>query len=124
MYRTLHTTVRPVTHSCCSSAPALGRDGRRLGHAPQRASVEAHFPFDVVRDGRPYDAAASGMMSGLRDLTAVFADRGIGRDAVRLAGVHRSDVVIVGCLLPGAIDETIRVGLPVGSLAHTLWSFF
>jgi UDP:flavonoid glycosyltransferase YjiC (YdhE family) len=115
--------------------PALGiareitrRGGtvRFLGHEPQRTAIErAGFRFTAVRDGRPYDAAAPrGTVSALRDLTAVFADRGIGADAIRLAGAEPTDVVIVDCLLLGALDDIVRAGLPAVVLVHTLWSFF
>jgi hypothetical protein len=60
----------------------------------------------------------------MRDLTAVFADRGIGADAIRLAHAEPTDVVIVDCLLLGALDILVRAGLPTVSLVHTLWSFF
>ncbi len=115
--------------------PALGiaqeivrRGGsvRFLGHEPQRAAVtRAGFRFEAVHEGRPYDSAAPrSTVSALRDLTAVFADRGIGADALRLAQAEPTDVVIVDCLLLGAIDVLVRAGLPTVSLVHTLWSFF
>jgi UDP:flavonoid glycosyltransferase YjiC (YdhE family) len=63
-------------------------------------------------------------VSALRDLTAVFADRGIAADALRLARADPTDVVIVDCLLLGALDTLVRAGLPTVSLVHTLWSFF
>ena len=103
-----------------------GGTARFLGHEPQRHAVEtAGFPFTPVRDGIAYDAAAPrSTISGLRDLTAVFADRGIGADALRLARAEPTDVVIVDCLLLGALDTLVRAGLPTVSLVHTLWSFF
>jgi UDP:flavonoid glycosyltransferase YjiC (YdhE family) len=103
-----------------------GGTARFLGHEPQRASIErAGFRFTAVRDGRPYDASAPrSTLSALRDLTAVFADRGIGADAIRLARAEPTDVVIVDCLLLGALDDVVRAGLPAVSLVHTLWSFF
>jgi UDP:flavonoid glycosyltransferase YjiC (YdhE family) len=103
-----------------------GGTARFLGHEPQRRAVEqAGFGFTPVRDGRPYDAAAPrGTVSGLRELTAVFADRGLGADALRLARAEPTDVVIVDCLLLGALDTLVRAGLPTVSLVHTLWSFF
>jgi UDP:flavonoid glycosyltransferase YjiC (YdhE family) len=115
--------------------PALGIAGeivrrggtaRFLGHEPQRRAVEqAGFRFAPVHEGRPYDAAAPrSTASALRDLTAVFADRGIGADAIRLARAEPTDVVIVDCLLLGALDTLVRAGLPTVSLVHTLWSFF
>jgi UDP:flavonoid glycosyltransferase YjiC (YdhE family) len=103
-----------------------GGTARFLGHEPQRPLIEqAGFGFTPVRDGRPYDAAAPrGTVSGLRELTAVFADRGIGADALRLARAEPTDVVIVDCLLLAALDTLVRAGLPTVSLVHTLWSFF
>ena len=103
-----------------------GGTARFLGHEPQRAAIErAGYRFQTVCQGRPYDSAAPrSTLSALRDLTAVFADRGIGADAVRLAQAEPTDVVIVDCLLLGAIDVLVRDGLPTVSLVHTLWSFF
>jgi UDP:flavonoid glycosyltransferase YjiC (YdhE family) len=103
-----------------------GGTARFLGHEPQRRPIEqAGFGFTPVREGRPYDAAAPrGTVSGLRELTAVFADRGVGADALRLAHAAPTDVVIVDCLLLGALDTLVRAGLPTVSLVHTLWSFF
>lgn len=103
-----------------------GGNARFLGHEPQRATIQrAGFRFETVREGRQYDSAAPrSTLSGLRDLTAVFADRGIGADAARLARAEPTDVVVVDCLLLGALDELVRAGLPTVSLVHTLWSFF
>jgi UDP:flavonoid glycosyltransferase YjiC (YdhE family) len=103
-----------------------GGTARFLGHEPQRRAVEqAGFAFTAVHEGRPYDASAPrSTASALRDLTAVFADRGIGADAIRLARAEPTDVVIVDCLLLGALDTVVRSGLPTVSLVHTLWSFF
>ena len=115
--------------------PALGiageitrRGGRArfVGHEPQRTAVEAAgFRFETFTQGRAYDSAAPrSTVSGVRDLTAVFADRKIGRDAVRLAHAEPTDVVIVDCLLIGALKVLTATDLPTVSLVHTLWSFF
>lgn len=103
-----------------------GGTARFLGHEPQRGAIErAGFGFQPVRAGRPYDAAAPRTtLSALRDLTAIFADRGIGADALRLAAADPTDVIIVDCLLLGALDTIVRSGRPTVSLVHTLWSFF
>ncbi|BCB90061.1 hypothetical protein Psuf_073740 [Phytohabitans suffuscus] len=115
--------------------PALGIAGeivrrggtaRFLGHEPQRAAIEAAgFRFAPVQLGRGYESAAPrGTVSALRDLTATFADRGIGADALRVAGSGPTDVVVVDCLLLGAIRTLVDAGVPTVSLVHTLWSFF
>ncbi|GIF59223.1 hypothetical protein Air01nite_53180 [Asanoa iriomotensis] len=103
-----------------------GGTARFLGHEPQRRVVEAAgFGFEAVRDGLAYDSAAPrSTLSGLREMTAVFADRGIGADALRLAKAAPTDVVVVDCLLLGALEIVRRSGIPTVSLVHTLWSFF
>jgi UDP:flavonoid glycosyltransferase YjiC (YdhE family) len=103
-----------------------GGTARFLGHEPQRQFIEAAgFGFEAVRLGRDYDAAAPrNTFTGLRDLTAVFADRNIGRDAIRNARGEPTDIVIVDCLLLSALETVVTAGLPTASLVHTLWSFF
>ncbi|GIF49889.1 UDP:flavonoid glycosyltransferase YjiC (YdhE family) [Asanoa ferruginea] len=103
-----------------------GGTARFLGHEPQRRAIEAAgFAFEPVREGLPYEAAAPrSTLSGLRDLTAVFADAGIGADALRLAAAAPTDIVVVDCLLLGAMRTLIEAGIPTVSLVHTLWSYF
>ncbi len=103
-----------------------GGSARFVGHEPQRSAVEAAgFGFEVYTEGRSYDSAAPrSTLTGVLDLTAVFADRKIGLDAVRIAGSAPTDVVIVDCLLLGALKVLVPTGLPTVSLVHTLWSFF
>jgi UDP:flavonoid glycosyltransferase YjiC (YdhE family) len=103
-----------------------GGSARFLGHEPQRASIEAAgFRFEPVAQGRAYDAVAPrSTLSALRELTAVFADRGIGADAIRAAKAEPTDIVIVDCLLLGALTVLIDAQVPTVMLVHTLWSFF
>ncbi|MEV0714505.1 glycosyltransferase [Asanoa sp. NPDC050611] len=103
-----------------------GGTARFLGHEPQRPAIEAAgFAFEPVKAGLSYDSAAPrSTLTGLRDLTAVFADRGIGEDALRLATAAPTDVVVVDCLLLGALQTVRAAGIPTVSLVHTLWSFF
>lgn len=103
-----------------------GGGARFLGHEPQRASIEAAgFRFEPVQQGRPYDAVAPRTtLSALRELTAVFADRGIGADAIRAAKAEPTDIVIVDCLLLGALKVLMDEDVPTVMLVHTLWSFF
>lgn len=103
-----------------------GGTARFLGHATQRAAIErAGFHFLPYTRGREYDSAAPrSTASGLWQMTGVFADRGIGRDAVAAARREPTDVVVVDCLLWGALEETNAAGLPVAQLVHTLWDYF
>jgi UDP:flavonoid glycosyltransferase YjiC (YdhE family) len=115
--------------------PALGiaREVQRrggtamfLGNAIQRAAVEAAgVPFAPYREGRDYDSAAPrSTLQGLADLTGLFADRGIGRDALALLATEPADVVVVDCLLSGALLEIAATGVPVVSLVHSQWQYF
>ncbi|MFI7672185.1 glycosyltransferase [Actinophytocola sp. NPDC049390] len=103
-----------------------GGTARFLGHEIQRSTIErAGFRFDPLRNGRDYDASAPrGTLRGIRDFAALFADRGIGDDAIAAATAEPVDAVVVDCLLWGALDHTVRAGLPVASLVHSQWSYF
>lgn len=116
----------PPTLGIARELERRGGAVRFLGHEIQRSTIErAGFRFDPLHNGRDYDASAPrGTLSGIRDLTAMFADRGIGADAIRAATTEPVDAVVVDCLLWGALDETVRAGLPVVSLVHSLWSHF
>jgi UDP:flavonoid glycosyltransferase YjiC (YdhE family) len=103
-----------------------GGTARFLGNEAQRAGIEgAGLRFEPFRRGRDYVAAdPRGTLSGIRDLTALFADRGIGDDAAESAAAEPVDAVVVDCLLWGALDRTVHRGLPVASLVHSQWHFF
>jgi UDP:flavonoid glycosyltransferase YjiC (YdhE family) len=97
-----------------------------LGNAVQRSAVEAAgLRFEPVRQGRDYESAAPrSTVKGVADLTALFADRGAGRDALALTGAAPVDVVVVDCLLWGAALELAAGGAPVVSLVHSQWQYF
>lgn len=99
---------------------------RFLGHEKQRAAIEgAGFRFASYREGFDYDPAQPrSTFSGVRDLTRLFADRGIGRDALALLEHEPADAVVVDCLLWGATLELADAGVPVVSLVHSLGGFF
>lgn len=103
-----------------------GGSARFLGHATQRAAIErAGYTFIPYTRGREYDSAAPrSTVSGVWEVTRLFADRGIGHDAVAEARRQPTDAVVVDCLLWGALEETAAAGLPVASLVHTLWDYF
>jgi UDP:flavonoid glycosyltransferase YjiC (YdhE family) len=97
-----------------------------LGNAIQRAAIEtAGLPFVPFREGRDYDSAAPrSTFRGLADLTGLFADRGIGRDALALLATEPADVVVVDCLLSGPLLEVAATGVPVVELVHSQWQYF
>lgn len=103
-----------------------GGTARFLGHEAQRTTVErAGLRFETFRRGRDHVAARPrGTVAAIRDLTALFADKGIGDDAVESAAAGQDDVVVVDCLLWGALDRTVLSGLTVASLVHSQWTYF
>jgi UDP:flavonoid glycosyltransferase YjiC (YdhE family) len=110
-------------------ARSLARRGDRvrvLGHQVQRAAIEtAGLPFTPIRTGRDYvSARPRGSIDGVLGLSALFADRGIGADARALLSEEPADVVLVDCLLWGAIDELADTGVPVVSVVHSIADFF
>jgi len=103
-----------------------GSEVRVLGNSVQRAAIEgAGLRFEPVCQGRDYDASAPrSTISGVQELTALFADRGIGRDAIALVAAEPVDAVVVDCLLWGAALEISAARVPVVSLVHSQAEYF
>ena len=103
-----------------------GGEVRFLGHEAQRRAIEsAGFAFESFTRGRDYVAAAPrSTLKALMDLTGIFADHGIGQDA--LASIERSpvDVVVVDCLLWAATLDLAEADAPVISLVHSIDAYF
>lgn len=59
----------------------------------------------------------------LRDITRLFADRALGREAVAIARRIGAGVVVVDTLLVGVVTECEDAGLTTVVLAHTLLGF-
>ena len=84
-----------------------GHRVRFLGHEANRAAVlAAGFDFEPYRTARPFSSLAPG--SPLAQM-AMFADRGMGRDLTDSLRREPADLVVVDCLLFGAM-EALRVG--------------
>ncbi|HYH35295.1 MAG TPA: glycosyltransferase [Nocardioides sp.] len=89
---------------------------RFLGHPRQRADLEA-AGFDVVRTR--YTRAFSSLTEhSTPDLLAAFTDRGMGRDLLEAVTTRQPDLVVVDCLLFGALDAARRSGTPYVVLEH------
>ena len=115
--------------------PALGigrellRQGHRvrfLGHPRQAAEVEAAgAEFVPYRHAAPLDPAMPAPAHRqFAALLNVFGDAGIGRDLVEEARREPPDVVVVDCLLLGAIDAAAKAGLPQVVLVHSFFAYF
>ncbi|CAN5166703.1 hypothetical protein BH09ACT5_BH09ACT5_03750 [soil metagenome] len=110
-------------------ARALADRGDRvrvLGHEVQRTAIAAAgLDFTPIRRGRDYVSAnPRGTVDGVLGLAALFADRGIGVDALAMLADEPADVVLVDCLLWGATDELAGADVPVVSVVHSIADFF
>ena len=104
----------------------LGHRVRFLGHPQQAATARA-----TGADFRPYshspEMALAEKMPTLRQITmlvSVFTSPGIARDVVEEARKEPPDVVIVDCLLLGAVDAAAKAGLRTVALVHSFYAFF
>jgi UDP:flavonoid glycosyltransferase YjiC (YdhE family) len=95
---------------------ARGHAVRVLGHARQEAAVTA-AGFEFVRPRHARD------FSGLRPhsplaMIAAFTDPGMGRDLVEAVRRRPTDLVIVDCLMFGAMHAAREAGLRYAVLEH------
>src|SRR5947209_10850667 len=102
-----------------------GHKVRFLGHAEQRPALEgAGFAFEAYRSVVPWTSTeiAAGPKGALKMLS-VFTDAGPGTDM--LASVERepADLVVIDCLLFGALDAAAKAGLRRAALLHTFYGF-
>ena len=101
-----------------------------LGHQSHRARVEAAgLTFVPVTRGHEYESASPrNTLRAAWMMSAAFADRGRGLDAVAAArsdhDVPSADLFVVDCLLWGALAECRKSGIPVVSVVHSLWQYF
>ncbi len=97
-----------------------------LGHRTQRDRIEsAGLRFLPATRGGEYESASPrNTLRGLAQMSAAFADRGRGTDAVAASRAGNADVIIVDCLLWGALAECRQAGRPVVSVVHSLWHYF
>lgn len=115
--------------------PALGigrellRQGHRvrfLGHPRQAEAIESSgAEFTAYRHAAPLEPSVA--VPAPRQFAAilnVFSDAGIGRDVVAEARREPADVVVIDCLLLGAIDAAAKAGLRTAVLVHSFFAFF
>ncbi len=97
-----------------------GGTARFLGNRVQANRIEtAGFSFRAFERGMDYDGSKPrSALKAIRDLTRLFADRGIAQDAIAAASEQHTDAVIVDTLCYGALAGTVEAGLPVVQLMH------
>jgi UDP:flavonoid glycosyltransferase YjiC (YdhE family) len=92
-----------------------------LGHAQQRQHLEnAGYHFTAYSRTVPWSSAepTSGLAAGRR-IFAMFTDKGQGRDLRELLGRRPADLLVVDCMMLGALDFARQSGPPYAVLVHT-----
>lgn len=104
----------------------LGHRVRFLGHPRQEAAIKASGAEFQAYTHSPRMALAEQMptLQQISMLVSVFTDAGIAQDVVEEARRERADVVIVDCLLLGALDAAAKAGLFTVALVHSFYAFF
>ncbi len=101
---------------------ARGHAVRFLGHARQQAALSA-AGFEVVpaRHARPFSALAANSPLAM---IAAFTDRGMGRDLLDAVAQRPPDLVVVDCLMFGALAAAREAGLRYAVLEHLYDGYF
>ncbi len=86
---------------------ARGHSVAFLGHARQAPSIP--FPFRAT--ARHFDSTGD---NGMREFVGVFGDRGFGADAL----ATDAELLVIDCVLFGAMDAARRAGRPYVVLEH------
>ena len=93
-----------------------GHRVRVMGHPVQQAHVEAMgLDFTAFRSARPFKATDS---STPIDYAGVFGDRAMGRDVVEELRREPASVVVVDCILFGAMEAVAAEGMRFVVLEH------
>lgn len=101
---------------------ARGHTVRFLGHARQEASL-ATAGFEFVRPAAARAFAGNEPSSPLAMLAA-FGDRGMGRDLLDAVAARPPDLVVVDCLMFGAMHAARRAGLRYAVLEHLYDAYY
>lgn len=93
-----------------------GHRVRVMGHLVQHAQVEgAGLDFTAFHTARPFQATDK---STPIDYVGVFGDRAMGRDIVEEMRREPADLVVVDCILFGAMQAVAADGVPYVVLEH------
>lgn len=101
-----------------------GDEVRFLGQAGQRAGIEgAGFGFTAYERPGPWTAAGRrNAITNAVGFLRLLVGRSLGRDLVAEVQEHPADLVVIDCLLYGALDAASRAGLPHAVLVHSLFA--
>ena len=93
-----------------------GHRVRVMGHTAQDAQVsEQGLGFTAFRNARPFTAIDN---STPIDYAGVFGDRAMGRDVVAELAREPADLVVIDCILFGAMEAVAAQGVPYVVLEH------
>jgi UDP:flavonoid glycosyltransferase YjiC (YdhE family) len=93
-----------------------GHRVRTMGHPSQRAQVtDRDLEFTAFRTARPFTAIDH---STPVDYLGVFGDRAMGRDVVEEIRRDPPGLVVVDCILYGAMEAVAAEGVPYVVLEH------
>ncbi|SDD78191.1 glycosyltransferase, MGT family [Sanguibacter gelidistatuariae] len=101
-----------------------GDDIRFLGQHQQRESLElAGFGFAAYRTPGPWTATGRrGSIATKVGFLRLLVGRSLGRDLVAEVGRHPADLVVIDCLLYGALDAASRGGIRHVVFVHSLFA--
>ena len=97
-----------------------GLEARFLGHAAQRAAIEAAgFRFTAYAHGRPWSSAEPATGAAALERISVFTDPGAGIDLLETARREPPAMTVIDCLSLGALHAAQQARLAHIGLAHT-----
>lgn len=106
----------PPTLGIAAELRQRGHRVRVMGHPVQQAHVKAMgLDFTAFRTARPFQAIDN---STPLDYVGVFGDRAMGRDVVGEMRREPAGVVVVDCILFGAMQAVAAEGVPYVALEH------
>jgi len=99
-----------------------GHTVRVLGHDHQRTAIESTgLRFEPYRDLTAWSATARvGNVRWAAKYLALFTDRAIGTEMLAAWRREPADLVVIDCLLFGALGAARAEGLPYAGLVHTV----
>jgi UDP:flavonoid glycosyltransferase YjiC (YdhE family) len=97
----------PPAVGIAAELEARGHTVAFLGHARQAPVI----PFPFTPTSGHFDSTAN---NGMREFVGVFGDRGFGADAL----ATDADLLVIDCVLFGAMDAARRAGRPYVILEH------
>lgn len=100
-----------------------GEDVRFLGQKQQREPIElAGFDFSAYSKPGSWTATGKrGVLKNAAGFLSLVVGRSLGRDLIATLKTAPADLVVIDCLLFGALDAAARAGLRHAVLVHSLY---